>query len=423
MSGTIYSGVCEDCEIKEKAAAFENSERDIIRGSLEYGRKVKKAQKIAAHVRETVLAGVAGKKIPLADAFEIASKKPRKKTPGEDYQKQKCSHWRDFISYIASEHSTVKYISDVETIHAEGYIGYIRESGRFDKEVKNGGVAGEYTRNYNLSAASANLMLTTLKETFKLLKKDTGMEENPFSGIEKADNSGAAAREIFTEDELNKIFDNADEFLYPIFRIGLETALREGDVCLLKWANVNLFNKTIQKKTRKTGAPIEIPMLKELYDYMLELKQLSNGSEYVLPAQAELYLKSRTTLCNKIKIFLKNIGIQTTAKAEGRDRLVSVKDFHSLRHTFCYIAGKKGIPLSIVQAIVGHMTPEMTQHYQKHADLADKRKALEQMPDFMRGGVSSALLVAGNSKKDRIIKLMENATEDQLDKILIFLER
>ena len=76
-------------------------------------------------------------------------------------------------------------------------------------------------------------------------------------------------------------------------------------------------------------------------------------------------------------------NIVTTKKLEGRARAVSVKDLHSCRHTFCYYAGLYGIPLSIVQSIVGHMTPEMTKHYSAHASLSAKREQMCQLPEFM----------------------------------------
>lgn len=71
------------------------------------------------------------------------------------------------------------------------------------------------------------------------------------------------------------------------------------------------------------------------------------------------------------------------SSTSGRSRAVSVKDLHICRHTFCYYAGLYGIPLTIVQSIVGHMTPEMTKHYSAHASLSAKREQMRQLPEFM----------------------------------------
>ena len=42
-----------------------------------------------------------------------------------------------------------------------------------------------------------------------------------------------------------------------------------------------------------------------------------------------------------------------------------------------------GIPLSIVQSIVGLMTPEMTKRYSAHASLSAKREQMRQLSEFM----------------------------------------
>ncbi len=84
----------------------------------------------------------------------------------------------------------------------------------------------------------------------------------------------------------------------------------------------------------------------------------------------------------RIKQFLEWLGIQTTRKPKGRTRAVSVKDLHSCRHTFCYYAGLAGIPLAVVQSIVGHMTPAMTEHYSAHASMEDKRRGMERLSFF-----------------------------------------
>jgi hypothetical protein len=44
--------------------------------------------------------------------------------------------------------------------------------------------------------------------------------------------------------------------------------------------------------------------------------------------------------------------------------------FHSLRHTFVSMAGNAGVPLSIVQRIVGHTKPSMTGRYFHESDAA-----------------------------------------------------
>ena len=44
--------------------------------------------------------------------------------------------------------------------------------------------------------------------------------------------------------------------------------------------------------------------------------------------------------------------------------------FHSLRHTFVSLCRANNAPLSVVESIVGHSSPAMTQHYTHTGELA-----------------------------------------------------
>ena len=68
-----------------------------------------------------------------------------------------------------------------------------------------------------------------------------------------------------------------------------------------------------------------------------------------------------------------------------------MKDLHSRRYTFCYYAGKAGIPLAVVQSIVGHMSTEMTKHYSAHASIEDKRRGMERLSFFTQDALPVAV--------------------------------
>ena len=160
------------------------------------------------------------------------------------------------------------------------------------------------------------------------------------------------------------------------------TGLREGDICTLKWNEVDLINHLITRKTRKTGAIVQIPISNQLYSLFTATPR--TDSEYVFPAHAQMYQTNSCGVSYRIKQFLKGLGIETTRVPEGRTRAISVKDLHSCRHTFCYYAGIAGIPLTVVQSIVGHMSPAMTKHYSAHASIEDKRRGMERFHSSRR---------------------------------------
>ena len=115
----------------------------------------------------------------------------------------------------------------------------------------------------------------------------------------------------------------------------------------------------------------------------------------------------------KAKDFLESLKIQTTRKIEGRSRLVSVKDVHSLRHSFCFLAGIYGIQLLIVQSICGHMTPQMTSLYQRHADLKVKQAAMAKMPAFLSTSASKTL-----TDRDELTRLIQSTSDADMGEVL-----
>ena len=89
-----------------------------------------------------------------------------------------------------------------------------------------------------------------------------------------------------------------------------------------------------------------------------------------------------------------------------------MKDLHSCRHIFCYYAGLAGIQLAIVQAIVGHMSPEMTKHYQAHATLEDKRRGKERLSFFTQDALPEAK--ADEPERDELRSLADTLPIEQV---------
>ena len=412
----IYYGVCEGCRTKPAAVDFEKNKRKEC-GAIRETRKIKDL----VELQHKLITG--GKTILLPDTYKAFMDKPRNRKTGDKFQGQKKTYWKDFQEFIEKEYPDIKELSQIEPTHAEKYISYIRKYGRFNKKVS--GAGGTYTRKGTLSTKTLNIILQTLREVFDRLLDNAGMVENPFKEIEKLDNE-PVSRETFTEKELRLIFKNADDFIRPLFSIGICTALREGDICLLRWEDVDFDLKYIRRKMMKTKKYVEIPMIPPLRKYMLELKaKAAEDAGFVLPEHAEMYQNNPSGISSRIKSFLISIGIQTTREVEGRTRLASVKDFHSTRHAFCFLAGIYSIPLLIVQSIAGHMTPEMTSLYQLHASLEAKAKALGHMPNFLSitDGKSAVETKRSKALREKLDRLLEGATGEQIKKVIKFVRK
>ena len=380
QDGKRYRGVCEGCTTKREAEEFEKN----LRKHVQEAAAKKDVKQLIEHFREEL---TGSKDILIADAYEKSLEKPKKRIPSESLIRSKRSYWLDFTAFLNERYPDLQKLSEVRPLHAEAYIQYLRQNGRFNKTVTYRGSVITQERSYQLkselSPKTINTYQQVLTEVFQLLARDAGIIENPFASIPMLKKE-SESREAFSEEELAIIRDNLDDFTRPLFTIAIATALREGDICTLKWSEIDFKRELIIKRMRKTGNMVEIPIMPPLRVYLLQLQTDSAEAEYVLPKHAEMYLNNSSGVSYRIKQFLENkCRIATTKILEGRSRAVSVKDLHSCRHTFCYYAGLYGIPLSIVQSIVGHMTPEMTKHYSAHASLSAKREQMRQLPEFM----------------------------------------
>jgi integrase len=377
VNGKNHNGVCKGCTTEADAKKFE---KDIKVEVLQLS-KQKTVTALVENYRD-ILTG--GTPILLDDAYELSMNKTRKRQPSESLKNAKRVYWLDFVSFMHNKYPDVSKLASVQKTHAEAYINHLRTKGRFNREItfKSKKKTCAYQSKEKLSPRTCNVYQHTLTEVFNKLRSDSGLINNPFDDIEKQDNE-YESREAFSEKELVLIRDNGNDFIRALFFIGITTALREGDICSLLWSEVDLKNKLITRKMKKTRRFVEIPITMPLLIFLEEQKNKTAESEYVLPEHAAIYKSNPSGISARVKKFLEGLGITTTRKVEGRDRAVSIKDVHSLRHSFCYYAGLSGIPLMVVQSIVGHMTPEMTKHYQAHATREDKRKKMLLMPDFM----------------------------------------
>ena len=322
--------------------------------------------------------------IRFLDAFELAMQKPRRKNISAHSLRVKQNHWNDFSAFMEELYPEVKTMDNVKKIHAEKYTQHLIKKGKFQKTVsfKRNNKTSTFTPGSKiLSPRTINGYIVSINEIFSLLADDAGLDKNPFAKIPKQ-KLLQDTREAFSMDELKLILQNADEFLFSLFMVGLCTGLREADICLLKWKEIDLRNNLIRRITRKTGKEVTIPIMPPLMKFLKSQFSLTGDKKYALPEHAEMYKKNPSGITWRVKRFLEELGIKTTKIPKGRTRAVSIKDVHSLRHSFCYYAGLYNVPLAIVQAVVGHMSSEMTKHYTMHATSNDIKKAFLNMPDM-----------------------------------------
>lgn len=305
---------------------------------------------------------------------------------------------RDFCHWMHLHHPEVKNASEMLHRHAAEWSVFLCSS-----------PGSPYTK-------AKSIMI--MRKIFSV-GEDYGIIENPFDGIQLPKKT-QIDREIFTPEELALIGKHAKGWIYSLCLTAISTGLREGDICMLKKSHVNLETNWISiPRSRKTGAPLEIPLLSGLRNHLVEMFKQYPDSEYVYPELQKKYSsKMSYQMGVEVKKFFNEIGIKNTLKTvPGYKRRMSVKDVHSFRHTFVYLAAVNNIPFTIIQGIVGHKNPNMTRLYMNHADNAAKRRFFELLPEYLVAPPDEIKIShRPDSETDRIIRLLEHLTPQNAEK-------
>ncbi len=343
-------------------------ERSRMRAQLKLEELQKEAmsQKAAEHhLKELyeIKAGGAFEQVPLTDMEEQWEMLPAKRKRSPAQVKIQKSNLREFRGFIQGNYPQVKDMSQVTRKMALAWV----------KDMKD----------RKLSGSSHNVKLAVVRGLFEQLGSDAGILNNPFAGIPyQALNT--VHRKPFTKDELDALLKHCDPLIRPVVVVGMCTAMRRGDCCLLKWESVDLRNGFISVKTSKTGEYAEVPLFPLLRE---ELENRERTSAYVFPEVAEMYQGNSDGISWRFKKALKNAEIKgTTATKEDSDRVFSVKDFHSLRTTWITIALTAGVPMELVRRVTGHSTVNIVLKHYFRPGREDFRHALESaLPQTLTG--------------------------------------
>ncbi len=225
------------------------------------------------------------KSVKLGELADEWAKIARRREPNARYASQCQSTLNRFAAFVRQENPKVLEIAQITRTMARAFL---------DAEAKRG-----------VTGKTWNDTLKLLRATFRYLLPAGGI--NPFADTPTRETE-TVFRQPFTPEELGAINEasKADEFIRPIIIVGICTAMRRGDCCLLEWKDVDLGKRFITVKTSKTGQTVSIPIFPMLQD---ELKAHAKDAGakrdcYVFPEQARMYLENPDGITWRVKKIL-----------------------------------------------------------------------------------------------------------------------
>ena len=196
--------------------------------------------------------------------------------------------------------------------------------------------------------------------------------------LPRQDNSAKAAKAWTAKEATTFLTISRGHYLYAMFYLMLSAGLRRGEVCGLRWANVDLEQKVLRvednlitvgsrltistPKTMKSRRTIKLaPELLEVLR-LHQAAQTQRHLEYrVTPERDWLFTSTVGTALRPDNIMRVFLSLCEVAQVR-RVRL------HDLRHTWATLSRRAGVSLEEVSAQLGHSRPSFTGDVYIHPD-------------------------------------------------------
>ena len=304
--------------------------------------------------------------LAVADAWDVYCKSPRRRDIGETTLAIYARMFGNLQRWLASHHPNVKEMRQVSRAIADAYLAEL------GKRVSAG--------TYNLYVANFRRVWSVLASEIRLPKD----AEVPWQVARKSE-SHHSRREL-TLEELKRVCASTTGEMRILFALGVYTGLRMGDCAQIDWSNIDLikgvisiFPQKTERRRRASGkGPVIIPIHGALRAVLEEFPE-DKRKGLVLPGLAAKYRAYSSYLSLDVQRVFEAAGIKTTSRAKGERRAAIDVGFHSLRHSFVSLCGNAGVPLALVQSIVGHVSQSMTERY-FHANAEALQSAVGALP-------------------------------------------
>lgn len=249
-----------------------------------------------------------------------------------------------------------------------------------------------YDMNEFIDSLQENLSNKTVRDIILVLKSILKFAERKYNANFKLDlitmpSSQKTELQIFNDREIKKIEKkciNSEDIRTIGVLISVYTGMRIGEVCALKWENIDFSKKlisvtqTLQRvyieknktkiiitppKTKTSERKIPIPQI--LYN---ELKRLSSE-----------YSKDAYVITGEENKFIEPRSYQHVYRKVLDDAKVEYRNFHCLRHTFATRCIRVGMDIKSLSEVLGHADVNITLNRYVHSSYDSKKKFMEKL--------------------------------------------
>ena len=275
----------------------------------------------------------------------------------------------------------------------------------------------------NVKVKTVESLHCVLHPAFDMAVRDEIIRKNPSDGViseikKRQGRKHKVERALTFEQQSELIRYITEHPLYdywrPLFTVLLGTGCRIGEICGLRWQDVDLENRVIdinhsmtyfrrgkqapytfefRFEPPKTKAGIrKIPMLDDVYDVLVELyeQQKKEGFSPLVVDGATGFifinkvgtLYKHTAIDHAIKRIVNNHNAEEIVKAKREQREPIMLPFfscHTFRHTFCTRFCENETNVKVIQSVMGHADINTTMDIYAEVTESRKRESMENL--------------------------------------------
>jgi integrase len=284
-------------------------------------------------------------------------------------------HYLPFVKNVKRSWRTDETVLRLHILPTVGHLGM--------DEVSNALIARllQRMREKGYASGTTNRVLVLLRYAFNLAKKwdVAGAATNPTAGL--STEPDACRERYLTTDELHRLTSalqtDENQVAAKAITLLLLTGARRNEVTYAKWEQIDWERRTLLVPISKTGRPRLITLNQAALNLLRSIDR-SSGSTLIFPSS----VTGRP--CSSLHF--------PWTRIRRKAGLLGVR-LHDLRHSFASVLINQGVSLYVVQGLLGHSQPRMTQRY-AHLAQATLSNAAEKLGNVVMPAEETELCVS-----------------------------
>lgn len=272
------------------------------------------------------------------------------KRPSENTNRIRRNRIERLIEWLNAKRATIRFVEHLSAPIAADYAAYLAGGKLKTKTRRN--IIGDLTSVWNI------------------LEKASGDIRNPWTKLAPPDTDGKRGKN-FTPEQALRVLEACDTIgkdWGPICRLMLLTGQRYGDICRLKWSEIeeNII-RLIPHKTARHNIEVIIPITAAIREV---LNHIERRGDYLFPLHAEVYdQRGRKQVAG---LMFREVLDAAGITGEGYT-------IHSFRHTAATRLADAGVDKETRKKILGHTVDATAERYDHAQHLPEITAALEKL--------------------------------------------